>query len=214
LDAKREFSKENSKMRKSMWIILAVLFAALGAPNARANGIDDSFTINGPGITGSGTIILMASGTPGVDEITGITGNFATTNNGGFSGSITGLNSPSSYDPTNPTVDNITFYDNLFYPSASALSCAGGAIGGLLDDCGLDFLVAGGYEVNLFGLGASGGYQLLDGTTSGSAIFDNVVPVTFAVTPEPSSAALLSIALLAMAFVGRKRIVQGLQKTS
>jgi PEP-CTERM motif-containing protein len=211
LGVKREFSVEFQKMQKSIWIIFAVLFAALGAPNAQAGGIDDAFTISGTGITGSGTITLMTSGSPGVDEITDITGNFTTTNNGGFSGSITGLNSPSSYDPTNPTVDNLTFYDNLFYPSASALSCGDGATGGLLDYCGLDFLVAGGYEVNVFGLGASGGYQVLDGTTSASTIYDSLVPVTLVVTPEPSSAALFSIGLLAMAFAGRKRIVERLQ---
>jgi hypothetical protein len=203
-------------MRKTMWIILVVLLAALGAPYAHADGIDYGFTINGTGIAGSGTIVLMTSGTPGVDEITDITGNFTTTNNGGFSGAITGLNSPSSYDPTNPTLDDLTFYDNLFYPSASALSCVGGATGGLLDYCGLDFLVAGGYEVNVFGLGASGGYQVLDGTTTASVLYDSLAPVTFVATaiPEPSSAALLSIALLAMAFAGRKRILGGIRKAS
>jgi hypothetical protein len=198
------FQRSIQQMQKSMWIILAVLFAAFGSPNAQAGGVDYDFTISGAGIAGSGTITLMASGTPGVDEITHITGTFLTTNNGGFFGSITGLNSPSSYDPTNPTEDDLTFYDNLFYPSASALSCEGGATGGLLDYCGLDFLVDGGYEVNLFGLGASGGYQVLDGTTSASAIYDSLAPVTFVVTPEPSSAALFSIGLLAMALAGKR----------
>jgi hypothetical protein len=198
-------------MRKSMWIILAILFAGgLRAPQAQAGGIDEAFTINGAGITGSGTISLMTSATPGVDEITDITGNFTTTNNGGFSGAITGLNSPSSYDATNPTLDELTFYDNLYYPSAAALSCEGGMTGGVLDYCGLDFLVAGGYEVNVFGLGAMGGYQVLDGTASASTVYDSLVPVNFVVTPEPSTAALFLIGCVAMAFAVRKRIVQSL----
>jgi hypothetical protein len=202
-------------MRKPLWIILTAVLVAIGVPNARADQVD-TFTITGTGITGSGTITLMTTGTPGVDEITGITGNFSTTNNGGFSGSITGLN-PGSYNASSPTVEPLSTYDNLFYTSGSTLPCLGsGPAGGVLDFCGLDFLVAGGYEVNVFGVPGGSGYLVSDGKAGGTSYIDFEAPATFVATPapEPSSVALLLTALLAMAFMGRKRIVQGLQKTS
>jgi uncharacterized protein (TIGR03437 family) len=125
----------------------------------------------------------MTTGTPGVDEIVGITGSFSTTS-GGFSGSIVGL-SPASYNSNNPTVGEIDRYDNLYYPSGSAPGVNGNPPGGTLDDYGLDFMVAGGYTVNVFEKGTAIGFLLDDGLISN---VDHRVPISFvvAVIPPPS----------------------------
>lgn len=133
------------------------------APQTRADTTVGTFTMTGNGISASGTITLMTTGAPGVDEIIGITGSFATTNAGGFSGAITGLN-PGSYDSGNPTVGPISRWDNLFYPAGSAPGLFGYASGGTLDDNGLDFVVAGVYTVNVFSRG--NGFLLSDGIVS------------------------------------------------
>ena len=138
-----------------------------------------TFTITGSGISASGTITLMTTGTPGVDEIVGVTGSFSTTNAGGFSGAITGLN-PGSYDPSNPTIGPISRWDNLFYPAGSAPSLFGYPPGGTLDDNGLDFIVGGVYTVNIFNRG--NGLLLSDGTTS---YVDKDSPVSFVVSGLP-----------------------------
>ena len=143
----------------------------------------------------------------GEHDITGITGNFSTTNDGGFSGAISGLvsGSYSSTDPTYDALNPIYGFDNLFYPSGGASACSGTCTTGsanVLDDCGVDFLITGGYEVNLFGWSASNGYGIYDGVSSTGVCFDcgseNLgVPVTFTTTasPEPTTLLLLGTGL-------------------
>jgi len=185
--------------------IFSALTCCLFASWAGASTITESFTIGGSGLAGSGTLTLTSTGDPNVDEITGISGSFSTTNGVGFAGSITGLN-PGSYSSTNPTANSLSTYDNLFYPSQANATCAGASSSLLLDNCGLDFLVGGQYQVNLFGLGS--GYLLSDGLIGGNAYVDSNAAATFAtgITPEPSSFALLGTGVLAFVGAMRKRL--------
>jgi uncharacterized protein (TIGR03437 family) len=165
-----------------------LVIGAFGGMEARADTTIETFTITGGGISASGTITLQTTATPGVDEIAGITGTFSSTS-GGFSGTITGLN-PGSYNSTNPTV-GLFRWDNLFYPSGSAPGVNGNTPGGTLDDYGMEFMVAGGYTVNLFEKGPAVGFLLDDGITS---VVDYRLPVTFAVTAptEPTITQVLN----------------------
>jgi len=162
-----------------------LLIGAFCAPQARAQTTVENFTITGTGISGSGTITLATTGTPGVDEIVGITGTFSTVS-GGFSGAITGL-SPASYSSTAPTNNGHNRYDNLFYPTGAAPGVNSFPAGGTLDDYGLDFAVAGGYTVNVFEQGTTVGFLLDDGITSD---IDDHVAITFVVTPIPPAPAV------------------------
>jgi uncharacterized protein (TIGR03437 family) len=161
--------------------ICALLFGTFSAQPARAGTTVGTFTIIGGGFNASGTITLTTTSDPTVDQITGITGTFSTTS-GGFSGVITGL-SPASYSSTNPTAGTISTYDNLYYPTAMAPALKGHPAGGTLDDNGLDFMVSGGYTVNIFERGATSGFLLSDGLFSD---LDHDVPVNFVLTlPSP-----------------------------
>jgi hypothetical protein len=200
---------------KTAWVTLATCFCF---GQASAATIVDTFSISGAGITSSGTITLMTTGSPNVDEITGITGLFTTTNNGGFSGAITGLN-PGSYSSSSPSIDSLAVWDNLFYPSEPAGVCSGTAAPNAnLDFCGLDFLVAGGYEVNVFGNpfgSAAEGYFLTDGKSGGKVFNDAGALANFATgpsaVPEPaSSSLLLTVIGFAICLMVRKRMAQRL----
>jgi hypothetical protein len=150
-------------MKYTFWTGVLVI-GAFSGPEARADTSIANFTIAGGVISASGTITLVTTATPGVDEVVGITGTFSSAS-GGFSGAITGM-SPGSYNSNNPSV-GLFRYDNLFYPSGSAPGVNGNAPGGTLDDYGLDFMVAGGYTVNLFEKGTAIGFLLDDGISVG-----------------------------------------------
>jgi hypothetical protein len=203
-------------MRKAL-LLLPILVMALAATAARADSY--SFTITGTGISGSGTIVVSASGTPGVDKITGITGTYSDTNSGGFSGSISSL-AVGSYSASSPTVISAApagytdSYDNLFYPGGTAASCQGNPAGGLLDFCGLTFTVGGDY-VNLFGEG-SGTYGLYDWTPSNLVQFNVPVKASFSLVPEPGTLSLLLMGLGVVALLGasRNRKTQGLPQAA
>lgn len=100
-------------MKKFCFVLLSMAAALAITPAALANTI--GFTITGDGITSSGTFTFQPTGTPGIEKITAITGNFSTTNDGGFSGAITGLPS-GSWDSSNPSSNSLSVWDNLFYP--------------------------------------------------------------------------------------------------
>ena len=189
-------------MRFCSFVLPLTLIVLAGQTLAHASTITESWSVSGSGISGSGTITLATTGTPGVDDITAITGSFSTTNGGGFSGEITGLN-PGSYSNTAPTTDPPGTFDNLFYPSASAQDCTGYATGSenVLDNCGVDFLVTGGYEANIYGdQGGANGYDLTDGLEN-SVPIDNAVAVSFTLSPEPPALLLLATGLLGLAVI-------------
>ena len=199
-------------MRRSLWITAAIIFTFFASTAARADTID--FTITGTGISSSGAFTVSTTGTPGVDRITGISGNYSNTNAGGFSGAISGLVA-GSYSASSPTTIAaapgwIDTFDNLFYPSNGAPACMGYGGGGLLDGCGLTFSV-GADHVNLFGIGL-GKYAVFDWTPS--AVIDPNVPLRASftvVTPEPGALALtlMGIAMVGLIAVMQKRRSQG-----
>jgi hypothetical protein len=96
--------REILKMRKSLWIMLAVLLVAIGAPNAHADSF--TFTIGGPE-SGSGTLTTngLSSGSYLITKITGT-----------FDGSaITSLLAPGGFAGN----------DNLLFPASPQLDGVG-----------------------------------------------------------------------------------------
>jgi hypothetical protein len=133
-----------------------------------------NFSFNGNGISASG-VITVQTATPGVDEITGITGTFSDTNVG-VSGGITGLYTPVSYVSDTLATPGVAFttgglsYDDTFYPGGdSPLVCytlIGGVptltypfSGGVFDIFGVAFNISGpgGYVAELWSNGDVGG---------------------------------------------------------
>lgn len=110
-------------MKKNYFAALALTALVAIAPRARADQFNFSF--NGGGISSSGTLTVSPSSTPGVDEITGISGNFSDTNVG-VSGTISGLYQPVSYVSNTLATPGIAFtsgglsYDDLFYPAGDS----------------------------------------------------------------------------------------------
>jgi len=192
-------------MKKFSITVLTLATALAIAPAARADSW--TFNITGGGINANGVITFTPTATPGVDAITGITG-FFSDSNGGYSGQITGLYS----DPGNAQIIDSAYLfslDQLFYPgysttSSNSAECFWGicASGTQLDAAGLDFFVAGGYEV---GISADGSTYVLDSIFDGQNAYldngNNGVSVDFVAAPEPSSLLLLGTGLLGLAFL-------------
>ena len=160
--------------------------------------------------------------------ITGISGTFSfldgTTTK---SGAITGLVPISPADERDPTFDpklpsSLSFvdfkngnppflsYDNLYYVDGSPIVCTDFPFTGtVLDDYGVAFTVAGGYTVDLWGVGnfnapgtsaAGYGASVTDGNSLLATSFSGLNAV-----PEPGSLALFGAGLLGMMLVWRKR---------
>ena len=148
--------------------LLSVLFALSLGCAAHADTF--SYTLNGgsSGFSGTGTLTGNPYGNAGAYLITGITGT-----------GVTGLISPGAYNGN----------DNLLYPNSSPL----------FDGKGLGFTdtnASGSYQVELYSFSSQYfAFVTPIGTTGGGS-----VPVQFtassAVTPEPSSFALLGTGIL------------------
>jgi len=109
---------------KVRYIVMSVLAAVVGLASA-AMADQFHFSFNGNGITASGILTVSPGSSPGVDEITGISGTFSDTNVG-VSGAITGLYQPVSYVSNTLATPGIAFttgglsYDDLFYPAGNS----------------------------------------------------------------------------------------------
>jgi hypothetical protein len=173
---------------------------------ASAGSITENWAITGAGFSGSGQVTFATTGSPGVDEVTAMTGSFSTTAGGGFSGAVSLV--PGSYSVTLPTVDPIGTFDNLLYLTGSPPDCAASPAGSssILDVCGIEFSVAGGYEANIYGDTGPSGYLLDDGVASSGVFYDIKVSASFSLSaiPEPAALELLPFGVLALAAMRRR----------
>ena len=157
---------------KNHYLLLGLTAALAIAPTALADGFYFSFT--GAGISTSGTLWVSPSSTPGVDLVTGISGNFSDTNVN-VSGAIAGLYQPVSYVSNTLATPGVAFtsgglsYDDTFYPGGNSPAICYDLIngvptltypfsGGQFDIFGVAFNIAGpgGYVAELWSNGDVG----------------------------------------------------------
>ena len=199
-------------MRKSLWIMLAVIFVAIGAPHAQAD------TMTNYTISFTGTGILPTSGSFTYDSTTPGFSNFVVVWDGLTFDMTAGANSPGIIGPTPPACLNgdsgaatsFQLLTNCGGPDTAWNSFNGGSetqemmfitastssLCGLAEDCAS---ITGGAVTNsVTPLGA----------TIGTFTVAEVVP-----TPEPSSLTLMLLAV-GFVFVMRRRIAKKLLQTS
>jgi len=170
---------------KRALLICALATAALAVPSAKADDFTISFDGGPLGYSGSGVFTGTNIG-GGVFDITGV-----------LSGSVT---DPGFGTSSIASTSLALGADNeLFYPEPGT---------GYFDTNGLSFALDNGVDVNLFNV-IIGGTLFLDSVeTSGTAEFvtETVTPYTpAAVTPEPSSLALLGTSTaLGLGFLRRR----------
>lgn len=164
---------------KAKFIAILALAIAVGFASA-AMGDQFNFSFNGNGITASGSFTTSPGTTPGVDEITSITGTFSDSN-ANVSGAITGLYQPVSYvsndlDPAFAFTTGGLSYDDLFYPAGNSPAICFALVngvptltypfsGGQLDIFGVTFDIAGGDVGELW---SNGNLPDSDGTMPGA----------------------------------------------
>src|ERR1700746_630581 len=185
-------------MRKSLWIVLALLVVVVGAPVARA----DSFTDGTINFTGYGMPFIAPTGSFVFDNTTGKFTSFTVNWNGltiDFASAANGLSSTIASGCASAGVFTYLVNDacgaNLF--GGSPLSWTGGA-----DPVGFgeefDFLAgnAGGIFLGIHDFTSSQPFAESSGVFT---VTTSVVP-----TPEPSSLALVPLGLAALLLMRRR----------
>ena len=143
---------------------------------------------------------------PGAYRVTDITGTFSDAKDGISNANITGLvpiNPANERDPTfdglvpsslsfidyGPNTADHWTYNNLFFPDGSPIDCVYLYKGTFLDVYGVEFTIAGGDMVNLWGDGDRPGLGLTYGigVTDGYQKLGNQFAGISASVPEPSS---------------------------
>ena len=218
---------------KPKYLAVLAFVTTLGFSSA-AMADSYNFSFNGSGVSASGVITVSQTATPGVTQITGITGTFSDTNVG-VSGGITGLYTPISYVSDTLATPGVAFttgglsYDDTFYPGGdSPLVCfelINGVptvtypfSGGVFDIFGVAFNISGGYVGELFSNGDVGGGPivyaaaladangLVDNPNSGA---DSGVPPgrfgALAVSPTPEPSSLALLGTALLSGVGLAR---------
>jgi hypothetical protein len=203
------------KMKKFPLALLALAVALAITPAAMASSI--LFDYSGNGVATNLTFTLGSQVSPGVYNISAVTGTFADSNISLLptavnivpdgAGPATVLSSIDGNGPGWTSPDGSEVYDNLAYVPQNPL---------VLDSWGGVLFTVGGYEVSI--AGENGGYQAwvsvlgntgdyVDNGTTGEILSNGSVTVT----PEPSSLMLLGTGLFALAFVVfRKAKMSGL----
>ncbi len=193
--------------------LLAVPFLLLGVSGAQANTYTFTFS-DGATTLGLGTL-----------DATSIGGDqYLATSGSGLIFSSTLTTSPDAITliPVGPAVtyspSGAFIVDDVLYPAGDAQSsgsCAVGATGGYLDNCGLLFTFTDNgspYELNIWGNGSGGGYSVYtyqDHSSyvvqSGSGTFTLTADNIVAATPEPTFYAALAIGFIGLVAVIRRR---------